>query len=52
MATNAWGSPMKLIEYLRVPYVLEAESTEATPGVWVSRVSSRSLLIVSSTLRR
>lgn len=39
MATNAWGSPMKLIDYLRVPYVLEAESTEATPGVWVSRVS-------------
>ena len=30
---------MKLIDYLRVPYVLEAESTEATPGVWVSRVS-------------
>jgi predicted RNase H-like HicB family nuclease len=39
MATNAWGSPVKLIDYLRVPYVLEAESTEATPGVWVSRVS-------------
>jgi hypothetical protein len=39
MATNAWGSPVKLIDYLRVPYVLEAESTEATPGVWISRVS-------------
>jgi predicted RNase H-like HicB family nuclease len=30
---------VKLIDYLRVPYVLEAESTEAAPGVWVSRVS-------------
>jgi predicted RNase H-like HicB family nuclease len=30
---------MKLIDYLRVPYVLEAESTEAMPGAWVSRVS-------------
>jgi predicted RNase H-like HicB family nuclease len=30
---------MKLIDYLRVPYVLEAESTEAAPGVWVSRVA-------------
>lgn len=30
---------MKLIDYLRVPYVLEAESTEAAPGLWVSRVS-------------
>jgi predicted RNase H-like HicB family nuclease len=39
MATNGWGSPVKLIDYLRVPYVLEAESAEATPGVWVSRVS-------------
>jgi predicted RNase H-like HicB family nuclease len=39
MAASAWGRPVKLIDYLRVPYVLEAESTEATPGVWVSRVS-------------
>jgi predicted RNase H-like HicB family nuclease len=39
MATSPWGRPVKLIDYLRVPYVLEAESTEATPGVWVSRVS-------------
>jgi predicted RNase H-like HicB family nuclease len=39
MATSTWGNPVKLIDYLRVPYVLEAESTEATPGVWVSRVS-------------
>jgi predicted RNase H-like HicB family nuclease len=30
---------VKLIDYLRVPYVLEAESTEAAPGSWVSRVS-------------
>jgi predicted RNase H-like HicB family nuclease len=30
---------VKLIDYLRVPYVLEAESTEAAPGAWVSRVS-------------
>jgi predicted RNase H-like HicB family nuclease len=33
------GYPVKLIDYLRVPYVLEAESTEAAPGSWVSRVS-------------
>jgi len=39
MATRTWGRPVKLIDYLRVPYVLEAESTEASPGVWVSRVS-------------
>jgi predicted RNase H-like HicB family nuclease len=39
MATNTWGRPVKLIDYLRVPYVLEAESTEAAPGLWVSRVS-------------
>src|SRR5215469_11733642 len=39
MATSPWGRPVKLIDYLRVPYVLEAESTEASPGVWVSRVS-------------
>jgi predicted RNase H-like HicB family nuclease len=39
MATRSWGRPVKLIDYLRVPYVLEAESTEAAPGVWVSRVS-------------
>jgi hypothetical protein len=30
---------MKLIDYLRVPYILEAESIEAAPGSWVSRVS-------------
>jgi predicted RNase H-like HicB family nuclease len=30
---------LKLIDYLRVPYVLEAESIEAAPGSWVSRVS-------------
>jgi predicted RNase H-like HicB family nuclease len=39
MATSTWGRPVKLIDYLRVPYVLEAESTEAAPGSWVSRVS-------------
>ena len=39
MAASTWGHPVKLIDHLRVPYVLEAESTEATPGVWVSRVS-------------
>ncbi len=39
MATSTWGSPVTLVDYLRVPYVLEAESTEARPGVWVSRVS-------------
>jgi predicted RNase H-like HicB family nuclease len=33
------GHPVKLIDYLRVPYVLEAESTEVAPGSWVSRVS-------------
>jgi predicted RNase H-like HicB family nuclease len=37
--SGARGGPVKLIDYLRVPYVLEAESTEASPGVWVSRVS-------------
>ncbi len=30
---------MKLIDYLRVPYVLEAELTEVAAGSWVSRVS-------------
>jgi predicted RNase H-like HicB family nuclease len=35
---RARGCPVKLIDYLRVPYVLEAESTESSPGVWVSRV--------------
>jgi hypothetical protein len=30
---------VKLVDYLRVPYVLEAESIESSPGVWVSRVS-------------
>jgi hypothetical protein len=30
---------VKLIDYLRVPYILEAESIEAAPGSWVSRVS-------------
>jgi predicted RNase H-like HicB family nuclease len=30
---------VKLINYLRVPYILEAESIEAAPGSWVSRVS-------------
>ena len=30
---------MKFIDYLRVPYILEAESIEAAPGSWVSRVS-------------
>jgi predicted RNase H-like HicB family nuclease len=39
METSTWGRPVKLIDYLRVPYVLEAESTEAAPGAWVSRVS-------------
>jgi predicted RNase H-like HicB family nuclease len=39
MAASAWSRLVKLIDYLRVPYVLEAESTESTPGVWVSRVS-------------
>jgi hypothetical protein len=33
------GRLVNLIDYLRVPYVLEAESTESSPGVWVSRVS-------------
>ncbi len=36
---SIWGHPVKLIDYLRVPYVLEAESTESTTGSWVSRVS-------------
>jgi predicted RNase H-like HicB family nuclease len=39
MATSTWGRPVKLIDYLRVPYVLEAESTEGAPGSWISRVS-------------
>jgi hypothetical protein len=30
---------VKLIDYLRVPYILEAESIDAAPGSWVSRVS-------------
>jgi len=36
---RARGGPVKLIDYLRVPYVLEAESIESPPGIWVSHVS-------------
>jgi hypothetical protein len=34
---------VKLVDYLRVPYILEAESIEAASGSWVSRVSYREL---------
>jgi hypothetical protein len=30
---------VKLVDYLRVSYVLEAESIEARSGSWISRVS-------------
>jgi hypothetical protein len=30
---------VRLIDYLKVPYRLEAESVEAEPGVWIARVA-------------
>lgn len=44
---------MKLIDYLKVPYCLEAESVETSPGKWVSRVSYPELpdcLVEASTI--
>ena len=31
--------PLRLSEYLAVPYMLEAETVETSPGSWFSRVS-------------
>jgi hypothetical protein len=33
------GNPMRLRDYLAVPYMLEAETVETTSGAWLTRVS-------------
>jgi hypothetical protein len=32
------GNPMRLRDYLAVPYMLEAETVETTSGAWLTRV--------------
>jgi predicted RNase H-like HicB family nuclease len=50
---------LRLTDYLAVPYMLEAETFEASPGVWISRVSYPELpgcvtegVVIADALRR
>jgi hypothetical protein len=33
------GAHLRLIDYLSVPYLLEAETVEVAPGAWICRVA-------------